>query len=246
MILSTTVINWASVRSGLSMGAFMASLTPEKEREILASYNDWRRSKGLPEEKAAEPPAAPQRPVADASKRDATGDDIAQMMAAYAREAEREEAEEAALIEQTMEQIDSMSIEAVPSETIPADVKREMEEDVRASGDDFAPDDAMTAGDDAAFGEADATPAETARAAAQDAPDPQTDQSSEEALFSRLCAIARTLPKAPDAALYASVLQSLDGSADAVKRAAEAVRRHFSAKHRSTVAIRAFLTWLEE
>ena len=54
MILSTTVINWASVRSGLSMGAFMASLTPEREREILASYNDWRRSKGLPEEKAAE------------------------------------------------------------------------------------------------------------------------------------------------------------------------------------------------
>ena len=242
MILSTSVINWASVRSGMSMGEFMASLTPEREREILASYNAWRRGKGLPEAQAVAPPEpspAPQQSATDDSKRGAAGDDIAQMMVEYAREAEQEEAEEAALIEQTMEQIDSMSIETVPSEAIPAEIKREMDEDARTSEDDSAPEDGT------ASTEAEAKSDEPATPEAMDAPGSRADTATEEALYSRLCAIARTLPKEPDAALYASVLRELEGSADAVKRAAEAVKRQFSAKHRSTVAIRAFLTWLE-
>lgn len=51
MILSNTALNWASLRSGLGLGEFLFTLTPDREREILAAYNDWRRSKGLPEEK---------------------------------------------------------------------------------------------------------------------------------------------------------------------------------------------------
>ena len=48
MILSTGCIDWAALRSGLSLPDFMASLNPEREEEILDSCNAWRKSKGLP------------------------------------------------------------------------------------------------------------------------------------------------------------------------------------------------------
>ena len=48
MILPTACINWAALRSGLSLPDFMASLNPEREEEILDSCNAWRKSKGLP------------------------------------------------------------------------------------------------------------------------------------------------------------------------------------------------------
>ena len=59
MILSNTALNWASLRSGLGLGEFLFTLTPDREREILAAYNDWRRPKGLPEEKPITPSAPP-------------------------------------------------------------------------------------------------------------------------------------------------------------------------------------------
>ena len=43
--------NWASVRSGLPLHELLAALTLEREQAILKAYNDWRRSKGLPEDK---------------------------------------------------------------------------------------------------------------------------------------------------------------------------------------------------
>ena len=42
MILSNAALNWASVRSGLGLGDFLPSLTPEKEQEILKAYNEMR------------------------------------------------------------------------------------------------------------------------------------------------------------------------------------------------------------
>ena len=57
MILSNNAFNWAMLRSGMSMGDFIASLTQEREEELLNVCNAWRRSKGLAAEKALTPAA---------------------------------------------------------------------------------------------------------------------------------------------------------------------------------------------
>ena len=60
----------------------------------------------------------------------------------------------------------------------------------------------------------------------------------------RFLTIARTLPKVADPALYKEILAQLDAPAEVVKSLAEETRKLYTAKHRSTVGLRAFIEWL--
>ena len=59
-----------------------------------------------------------------------------------------------------------------------------------------------------------------------------------------ILAIARTLPKVADPALYQEILAQLGVPAEVVKSLAEETRKLYTAKHRSTVGLRAFIEWL--
>lgn len=139
MILPTACINWAALRSGLSLPDFMASLNPQREEEILKSYNAWRKSKGLPEVRpvAAEPRATkPQpstqgddvdKPQADDAREPQDDDldvpqddDVAGLVSKIADQVAREELEEAELIQEALR---------LPEERIP----RELEEELAAT-----------------------------------------------------------------------------------------------------------------
>jgi hypothetical protein len=62
----------------------------------------------------------------------------------------------------------------------------------------------------------------------------------------RFLSIARTLPKVADPALYQEILAQLDAPVDVVKSLAEETRKLYTAKHRSTVGLRAFIEWLSK
>ena len=117
MILPTACINWAALRSGLSLPDFLASLNPEREEEILKSYNAWRKSKGLPEEKPVasklqstkpqpstqgddvdKPQADDARELQDDDLGEPQDDDVAGLVSRIADQVAREELEEAELI----------------------------------------------------------------------------------------------------------------------------------------------------
>ena len=49
MNLPDSALSWAALRSGQALNDFIASLTPEKEVEIMDAYNRWRREHGLTE-----------------------------------------------------------------------------------------------------------------------------------------------------------------------------------------------------
>lgn len=85
-MLKTSTLSWAATRSGLSLGEFLATLTPEREAAIQDAYNAWRQSKGLAPVQAApdiapalrvERPAPPPEEEEDdeAEASDAVGDD---------------------------------------------------------------------------------------------------------------------------------------------------------------------------
>ena len=243
MILPTACINWAALRSGLSLPDFMASLDPEREEEILKSYNAWRKSKGLPEVRPVA--AEPRTPVSPAheqglSKAIAEGqmpaqgedepqdDDVAGLVSKIAEQVEREELEEAELIQEALR----LSEERIP---------RELEEELTAA----APSEVATT--------APATePSEVAAAAPSEVP--TTEQQSPATapqvepdgpiMEADILTIARTLPKVADPALYQEILAQLDAPAEVVKSLAEETRKLYTAKHRSTVGIRAFIEWL--
>lgn len=60
-MLNTSTLSWAATRSGMSLGEFLSTLTPEKERAIQDAYNAWRASKGLAPVQAAPDIRAPLR-----------------------------------------------------------------------------------------------------------------------------------------------------------------------------------------
>ena len=104
MIQSTNAFNWAALRSGMSTGDFMASLTPEREEELFKQYNEWRRSKGLAEEKAPTPPISPSAAPKQRKEPAASPvDDLSALINEVAAEVEEEEAEEAALIQDVLD-----------------------------------------------------------------------------------------------------------------------------------------------
>ena len=116
MILPTACINWAALRSGLSLPDFMASLDSEREEEILKSYNAWRKSKGLPEEKPVasklqstkpqpstqgddvdKPQADDARELQDDDLGEPQDDEVADLVSKIAEQVAREEQEEVSL-----------------------------------------------------------------------------------------------------------------------------------------------------
>ena len=271
MILPTACINWAALRSGLSLPDFMASLDPEREEEIPKSYNAWRKSKGLPEVRpvAAEPRATkPQpftqcddvdKPQADDAREpqdddldETQDDDVAGLVSKIADQVAREEMEEAELIQEALR---------LPEERIPRELEEEMEMEAMAEKADTAqaaaPQVATEPQTATAPSEAPATASsEVATTAPQESP--ATEQQSpatatqvepdgpimEADISERFLTIARTLPKVADPAMYEGILSKLADPLDVVKSLAEETRKLYTAKHRSTVGIRAFIEWL--
>ena len=247
MILPTACINWAALRSGLSLPDFMASLDPEREEEILKSYNAWRKSKGLLEVRpvAAEPRATkPQpstqgddvdKPQADDAREpqdddadEPQHDDVAGLVSKIADQVEREELEEAELIQEVLR---------MPEERIP----RELEEELAATAPSEVAATEPQESPATAPQESPATEQESPTTAPQVEPDGPIMEAD---ISERFLTIARTLPKVADPALYKEILAQLDAPADVVKSLAEETRKLYTAKHRSTVGLRAFIEWL--
>lgn len=236
MILSNAAFNWASLRSGLTLPDFVASLTPEKEEEILKQYNEWRRARGLPEDKplAPKPPArvageaaSPQQavPVAQAAPEQ---DALSEMVSQIADQVKREALEEAELIKEALREIDVEPAPRRPEEAPEAAAPR-----AKAPAQTAALPEDDNARPPLAVVEKPVT-AEGPTAGAQPL-----------SLSDRLSAMARALPKEPDPALYSRILEQLGESVEAVSAAIDAVRREYTAKHRSTAGLRKFLDWLK-
>ena len=276
MILPTACINWAALRSGLSLPDFMASLDPEREEEILKSYNAWRKSKGLPEVRPCvpKPPVAPkpttlpkpttppkpsayepglsraraegQMPTQGEDKREPQDDDadepqdddISSLVSKIADQVAREELEDAELIRETLR---------MPEERIPRELEEELEIEAMVEEADTAQQASTATSEVAAteLSEVAATAPSEVAAAEQDssasAPHVEPDGPNMEA---DILSIARTLPKVADPALYQEILAQLDAPAEVVKSLAEETRKLYTAKHRSTVGLRAFIEWL--
>ena len=261
MILSNAARNWASVRSGLGLGDFLSSLTPEREQEILKAYNAWRRSKGLPEDKPVAPtPSVPTAPTPPPAKREESA--IAQLMEQIADEVEKEQEEDAILIGETIEQIDSIPVEEVPEEIAtqaaeeaePTDLSVDIDEGTEMAeeepvaeeptGEPVAVPAAPSVDIDEAVQEVsteaptEETPTEASEEAAEEAP---TQASS---ISDRFAAIARKLPREGDPDLYAQILEQLGGSVEALRMAAQITWEEYRRRHKGTAAISAFLNWL--
>lgn len=225
MILPNSALSWAATRSGMPFGEFMASLTPEKEAQLLQEYNEWRASKGL---KPVAVPATEERPKsvsqAPQKARNDDTDDISAMIESIADKIEEEDLQEAEEISRTLEEIDAMVVEEVPAE-----VGEDAQHDAEAAGEDEA-----DAFDDI---EAPEAPAEIKAPAAPAAPVLAEDVPAAQLL-------AR-LPKVPDAALYAALLDRFSGVEEAVEAVKAAIADH-TRRHRGTAALRAFLKHLEE
>ena len=219
MILSNSALSWAATRSGMPFGEFLASLTPEREAQLLQAYNEWRTSKGL---KPVAVPVMEERPVVAAeaphkAKKD-DADDISAMIESIADEIEEEDLQEAEEISRTLEEIDAMVVEEVP-----AQVGEDALHDAEAAGEDEAE----------AFGETEASEEFEAPAAPAGVGDVSVAQ-----LLARL-------PKEPDPALYAALLERFSGVEAAVEAVKAAIADH-TRRHRGTAALRAFLKHLEE
>lgn len=184
MILPTACINWAALRSGLSLSDFMASLNPEREEEILKSYNAWKKSKGLPEARPCvpKPPVAPtpttppKPPVAveqplmkgedkrepqDDDADEPQEDDISDLVSKIADQVAQEELEDTELIQEALR---------MPEERIP----QELEEKLAAA----APSEVATTAPQAAVApqvETVTAPSEVANTAPQAAIAPQVE-----------------------------------------------------------------------
>lgn len=218
MILSTNAFNWAALRSGMSTGDFMSSLTPEREEELFKQYNEWRRSKGLAEEKAPTPPPTPVSTVPKQRKTPAASpvDDLSVLINEVAAEVEEEEAKEAALIQDALDGAD----EIVEEETAAVPEEIEADEEVTTIENELpSEDDHITDGTEVAA-------SEVAAASAID-----------------FATAIRFLPKEPNPALYSRIKEQFG---EATKEMAQTALEEAKKKHRGTAAIRTFTDWLND
>ncbi len=232
MILSNSALSWAATRSGMPFGEFLASLTPEREAQLLQAYNEWRTSKGL---KPVAVPATEEKPASAAEaphkvKKDAA-DDISAMIESIADEIEEQDLQEAEEISRTLEEIDAMVVEEVPAQ-VGEDALRDDEE----------------AGEDEAF-EASGEPEPLAAPAEPAEPDApavsETPAAPDAAADVPVAQLFAKLPKAPDAALYEALLSRFSDIEAAIEAVKAAIADH-TRRHRGTAALRAFLKHLEE
>lgn len=233
MILSNSALSWAATRSGMPFGEFLASLTPEKEAQLLREYNEWRTSKGL---KPVAVPATEERPrsasEAPQKARDEETDDISAMIESIADEIEEEDLQEAEEISRTLEEIDAMVVEEVP-----AQVGEDAQHDAEAAGEDEADGfGEIEAAEEIAAPEAFAAPEAPAAPAAPTAPVVVEDMP--------VAQLLARLPKVPDAALYAALIDRFSSVEEAMEAVKAAIADH-TRRHRGTAALRAFLKHLE-
>ena len=261
MILSTNAYNWAMLRSGLSMGDFSASLTPEREEELFKQYNAWRRSRGLPEEKAIETPPPPEprkKPTPRAASNNDIGsmvkgaavDDLSALITEVAAEVEEEEAEEAALVQNALDGADEIvedtepvpieveeEIEADESEPIPEEIDEEADEPEPIQEGEAAeaeqPEASVPMGTEVAAPEMVTT---LPVAAESEFSEPATEEQRVD-----FTTTIRSLPKEPDPALYSRIK---DQYGPETLPMVQAALKEATAKHRTTAAIRAFIAWL--
>jgi len=217
MILSTNAYNWAMLRSGLSMGDFAATLTPEREMELFKAYNAWRKGKGLAEEAMPIPAAPSAAPSPSSAPEKKTEEDpLSALINEVASEVEEEEAEEVALIQDALDGADEIVEEA--AEPVPVEVEEEIEAEEPVEEEADVPE--VTAEPDVATTSVMAT-------------SPAVD----------FATVIRSLPKEADPALYNRIK---DQFGEETKSMAQAVLKEATAKHRATAAIRAFLGWLND
>ncbi|MBR7174568.1 MAG: hypothetical protein IKD50_09100 [Clostridia bacterium] len=155
-------------------------------------------------------------------------DDVAGLVSKIADQVEREELEEAELIQEVLR---------MPEERIP----RELEEELAATAPSEVAATEPQESPATAPQESPATEQESPTTAPQVEPDGPIMEAD---ISERFLTIARTLPKVADPALYKEILAQLDAPADVVKSLAEETRKLYTAKHRSTVGLRAFIEWL--
>ena len=246
MILSNSALSWAATRSGMPFGEFLASLTPEREAQLLREYNEWWTSKGL---KPVAVPAMEERPKsasqAPQKARNDDTDDISAMIESIADEIEEEDLQEAEEISRTLEEIDAMVVEEVP-----AQVGEDALHDAEAAGEDEAE----------AFGETEASEEFEAPAAPEAPAEPEAPEAPEAPAAPEkpeapaapagvgdvsVAQLLARLPKEPDPALYAALLNRFSGVEAAVEAVKAAIADH-TRRHRGTAALRAFLKHLEE
>ena len=253
MILSNNAFNWAMLRSGMGMGDFIASLSPEREAELFKAYNEWRRSRGLPEEKmqtTAPAPTATATPAApEQRKESAPVDDLSTMFTQVAAEVEEEEAEETALVQNALDGADEIVEETEP---VPEEVEEEIEAEEPMEDDLDEPaqeDEAAEADEPEASGtmdtEVDASPEVVTTPAVADEPDvpaaPEAPVVAEPAVD--FATIIRSLPKEADPTLYSRIKDQYGSETLPMVQAA---LKEATAKHRTTAAIRAFIAWLSK
>ena len=221
------------------MGDFIASLSPEREADLFKVYNEWRRSRGLPEETA---PAATPAPVATATpaapeqRKESAADDFSALITEVAAEEEEEEAEEAALVHDALDGAD----EIVGTAPVPVEVEEEIEA-AEPVADEPVPDDDAPEVATTTDGAADAKPEVATTLTVTDepvaaAPDEPASKSVD------FATVIRSLPKEADPALYSRIK---DQFGEETKGMAQTALKEATAKHRATAAIRAFLAWLE-
>ena len=229
MILPTNAFNWAALRSGLSTGDFIASLTPEREEELFNAYNAWRRSKGLAEEKALAP--APISAPENRRKEDA-------LSALFSQVADEVVAEEAALVQDALDGADEIVEEELEAHApIPAELEEEIEADEpvpeEAQAAQLLPEEVEVEREtDEPVSADDAPEAATTPAVANEA-EPVVD----------FAAVIRSLPKEAAPELYRGIKAQFG---EETLTLAQAALKKATAKHRGTSAIRAFIVWLEQ
>ena len=248
MILSNNAFNWAMLRSGMGTGDFIASLTPEREEELFKQYNEWRRKRGLPEEKAPSlAPSPTPAPVVSQAPIEVPEDDLSAMFTQVAAEVEEEEAEEAALVQNALDGADEI-VEEEAAAPVPDEIVEELEEEpAPEEADELVPEDAAPMDTEVgAAPEVVITPAAEDVADDDAAPEVATTPAvvvepvvAEPAVD--FATIIRSLPKEPDPALYSRIK---DQYGPETLPMVQAALKEATAKHRTTAAIRAFIAWL--
>ena len=138
MALPNAAFTWAATRSGLSLGDFMASLTPEREDAILKEYNDWRVQKGLKPLPASASTPAPSAKPANVHPQKQADDEFVELLSSVAEEMDQEALEEAEALQKTLAEIDSIPVEE--DAVVPEEVEEEIEESIESSGAEEMPE----------------------------------------------------------------------------------------------------------
>lgn len=229
MILPTNAFNWAALRSGLSTGDFIASLTPEREEQLFKQYNEWRRSKGLAEEKALAP--APISAPENRRKEDA-------LSALFSQVADEVVTEEAALVQDALDGADGIVEEELEAHApIPAEVEEEIE------ADEPVPEEAEAA--QPASEEVEVEIETDEPVSADDAPKAATTLAvaNEAESVVDFTTVIRSLPKEADPDNYRGIKAQFG---EETLTLAQAALGEAKKKHKGTAAIRTFITWLNE